>query len=254
VIAVFDLTNSFLSVGFFERGEWLCRQTIGRSEGRSADEYVLLIRLMLDQGGLGSAEWEGAILSSSVPSETERVEAACLALTGRKPLRLGPGVKSGIKLRMDAPGELGSDLVAQAVSAHARVEGNLVILDEDDITTLSAVTAAGEFRGGLVLPGPQLSLRALRGRAAQLQEISLRPTSLFIGKNNGEAISSGIMNGYAASLRFLVAGMRAELGGEASLVRSGRSPLPPDIEGLSAALYDQWLCLDGLVRIFEANK
>lgn len=254
-----DLRNGSLALGLREGPSWLLRKRLGAGAGagaaafRSADEYALLFRsLCADAEGRPLAP-SMAILSSVLPALTPVIRMACLKAFGIEPLLLGPGVKTGLKIRTDLPGELGTDLVCMAVAALDRAKADCIVVNLGRILTLSAVSASGDFLGAAIAPGPASALDCLRAEAAQIPGILLERPKRVIGKNSPAALCSGILFGWEGLLDRLVERIAAEAGWEAVLVGTGEDELPMLVPARGFAFYDSWLALEGLSLIAERN-
>ncbi len=248
-----DVRNSGITAGFRDGGAWSAVVRLGAD--RSADELGLLLELAARRAGFGAElGLEEAWISSVVPAMTSRASTAVATAFGVEARVVGPGTKTGIKIRTDAPSELGSDIVCSAVAARAAVPGAVVVVDFGSAIALSAVNERGELLGVSIAPGLETAARALHESAAQLPEVGLESSSRAIGKNTVQAVRSGIVLGYGHLVRGLAADMASEMGEPATIIGSGdeagRALLA--MTGSRAAFY-RYLALDGLALIAERN-
>lgn len=254
-----DLRNGSLSFGVRDalaagpEGPWLLRRRLGTGGGRSADEYGQLFRALCVDGESRPVKPEAAILSSVAPHLTPVVCAACARAFGLDPLIVGPGVKTGLKIRTDQPSELGTDLVAMAVAALDLVKADCIVVNLGRILTISAVSGSGEFLGAAIAPGPLAALDSLRSESALLPLAPLEKPRRAIGKNSPSALSAGIMLGLEGLLDRLVERMAQEAGWKAVLVGTGEEEQPILEPTGGFRVYDPWLSLDGLSLIHAAT-
>lgn len=205
---------------------WLAIRRFGATTFRSSDEYAMLLRQMLFELGLypemGSIQGQGPALpggvaswnvwiSSVVPAMTPTICAATFDVFGVEPRLVGPGTKTGIKIRTDLPGEVGSDLVCAAVAGRKRVKGPFLVVDFGVAIALSAVNAAGEFLGAAFAPGVETQAESLRQQAAQLYEVRLDFPDHAIGRCTAESTRAGILLGTVGMVRELIRSMKSEL-------------------------------------------
>jgi type III pantothenate kinase len=194
------------------------------------------------------------VVASVVPPLTAQVTETLHAMLDRDPLLVAPGIKTGLRLRMDYPQEVGADRIANAVAAQARHGGPTVVVDFGTATTLDIVTAVGDYLGGIITPGPQLGADALSARAARLPRVDLAVPSKVIGRNTIDSVRSGVVYGHAAMIDGLVRRVEQELGQEVRIVVTGGtapliSPLMSRVDGI-----DLDLTLEGLRLIYERNR
>ena len=235
MLLALDARTRAISVGFFEReagglpgkGRWLLRRRLGAMPGRSADEYALLLRAFADEAGQGLASTAGvdaAWMSSMAPAIGRELARAIGSAFGIGCAIVGPGVKTGVKVRTDLPSEVGSDLVCAAAAAKELIGGPCVIVDFDAAIAFSAVGRAGDFLGAAIAPGLGTAADSLReaavllpevsiqmGGAIQIDGASLQEGRLAIGKNTAQSIRAGIGIGYAGLVERIVRAQREEL-------------------------------------------
>lgn len=200
-----DLSNSGITLAAFrDNGDLIFRSDISADKSRSEDEYFILLKNIFSLYDVNKDSAEGAIISSVVPPLTSAFRNAVGRLLGCKPLLVGPGVKTGLDIKIDHHSELGSDLVANTVAASAVYKTPFVIIDLDTATTFTAVNRNGELCGVIILPGIRPSIDALSSSAAELPYISIETPKALLGTNTVDSMNSGIVYGTASMLDGLI--------------------------------------------------
>lgn len=226
---------------------------IATSAERTSDELALLVQEFLGFHGFSFDEdVDGVALCSSVPSITAAVREMTARYFGFQAIVVEPGVKTGMPILYDNPKEVGADRIADAVGAFDLFGGPTIVVDFGTATTLEAISAKGEYLGGAILPGIEISLDALFGRAAALRRVELVEPRSVIGKNTVESIQSGAVYGFAAQVDGIATRILAEIG-EATVVATGG--LAGLIAPFSSTIqfHEPWLTLHGLRLIHEKN-
>lgn len=242
VFAVFD--------GEQVKGEWRS----STAADRTADEYGVWLTLLLGTAGLKPADISAAIVASVVPANVFTLKTLCRRYFGCEPLVVGePEVKLGLKVLLDRPEEVGADRLVNAVAAHARYKGPLIVIDFGTATTFDVVAENGDYLGGAIAPGINLSLEALHMAAAKLPRIAVgRPRSV-VGKSTVPAMQSGVYWGYVGLIEGLVRRISEEIGTTATVVATGGlAPLFMEATDVIHHL-DQDLTLRGLLEIHRRN-
>jgi len=248
-----DIGNTNIVLGLWCQGTWCAHWRMRTVRDQMADEYAMLIKALLRDKGYEPSEVKRIVLASVVPPLTPVFLDLFHRYFAREPLVVGPGVRSGLRIRIDNPVELGADLVANAVAAYTRFRCACIVVDFGTATTFSAVSAEGDFVGVAIAPGLGVAAEALSSRTAQLPRVSLGPPPAAIGKNTVHSMQSGLVFGYIGLLEGLIGRIRAELGGEARVIATGglSSVLAPLTDQIEAV--DPWLTLEGLRLISERN-
>lgn len=253
VLAV-DIGNSNIVLGCFENGRIIFVERLATNQNSTALEYAVIIKTVLELNNIDSHNFEGSIISSVVPSVTHTIKDAVLRLTGKNAMVVGPGMKTGLKIMLDNPAQLGSDRVADAVAAINYYPCPLIIIDMGTATTISVIDKDKNFLGGMIIPGLRVSLDSLTNRTSQLPKISLDPPKKIIGSNTVECMKSGIIYSNASSIDGVIKRIEGELGEKCSVISTG---------GLAQAIIpfcerditiDDRLLLKGLMIIYNKNK
>lgn len=229
---------------------------------KTEDQYSVEMKNILQLYGIDLAAIDGGIISSVVPPLSNTLKAAVSKIIHRPPLVVGPGVKTGLNILMDNPAQLGSDLVVNAVAALAQYKPPLIVIDMGTATTISVVDAKGNYIGGCIYPGVNISLAALSSRTAQLPGISLERPRHAIGKNTIDCMRSGVIYGSAAMVDGMIDRFEQELEQSAP---AGMAPPATTIAtgGISQfivphcrkkVVYDADLLLKGLYLIYKKNQ
>lgn len=253
MIIVFDIGNTNITFGAFEGKELLFTSRMKTEPGRMEDQYAVEIKHILSLYGVGR-EYEGGVICSVVPALTDVLSRAVKQSFGITPLVVGPGIRTGLNIRIDNPTQLGADFVASAVAVQAETDQPAIIFDLGTATKASVLDRSGNLVGGLIMPGVGISLDALSSRTAQLPHIDLKKPATVIGTNTVDCMRSGVVNGTAAMVDGLTEMIEAELGYPCRLYLTG---------GLSEMiascckreyLHRPNLILDGLRVLYEKNR
>ena len=226
MILTVNIGNTHITVGGYDHDTLRFCGRLHSDPAATIDEYAIRLVNLLSLHGASPDQIEGGILGSVVPALTGRVLAALQMLCPVRILTVGPGLKSGIRLRLDNPAQLGAELLCGAVAALAEGSGPLVVISADTAISLMAVNGKQELVGGVILPGPQLSLAALVQNTAQLPQIDLSapaPASV-LGKNTAACLQNGFVLGTAGMLDGLADHFCAELGPETKFYATGNLP------------------------------
>lgn len=196
MLAAIDIRNKVITVGLNEEGSWKAIRRFGALYQRTSDEYSMFFRYLIqDLAEPGGADVDSVWISSVVPSLTPLLVASAKDVFGCEPRIIGPGVKTGIKIRTDLPSELGSDLVCAAAAGRELTESAFIVVDFGVALTFSSVNRSGEFLGAAIAPGPEACAETLRHYAVQIPEVKLEFPSRSIGRSTGESVRSGILLG-----------------------------------------------------------
>jgi type III pantothenate kinase len=251
-----DIGNSHTTVGLVDAGRVAHHWRVATDERRTADEWGVLLRALLTSAGF-DGRVRGVAVCSTVPAVLHEWRQMMQDYHPDVPhVVVEPGVRTGVPVLMDNPREVGSDRIVNALAAAQLYDGPAIVVDFGTATTFDVVSGRGEYVGGAISPGIEISLEALGRRGAQLRKVELlRPRSV-IAKNTVEALQSGVLYGFASQVDGMVARMTAELRldpGEVHVVATGG--LAPVVVGECASVTDHqpWLTLLGLEIVFTRN-
>ncbi len=254
MLLTIDIGNTNITLGLFE-GDHLCSTArLSTAHGKTPDQYAVDIQQVLALHGADIHLIRDCIVSSVVPSVGSAVCAAVELLCGVAPLMLGPGVKTGLNIRIDNPAQLGADLAAGAAGALGRYPLPCIIVDMGTATTLSVLDRNGNFLGGSIAAGVRLTLQALAEGTAALPSLHPAAPKAVIGRNTVDCMQSGIVYGTAAMLDGLIDRMEEELGEPATVVATGGLAKEIIRHCKKDILYNENLLLDGLKAIYEKNR
>lgn len=253
VLAV-DIGNTNVVVGCFDKDEIRFVERLSTNRNSTSLEYAVLIKTVLELNGIPVSDFEGGIISSVVPSVTNRVKQAMEKITGTEVLVVGPGVKTGLKIKLDNPSQLGSDRVADSVAATNFYPCPLIIIDMGTATTVSVVDADKSFVGGMIMPGLMVSMEALSSKTSQLPQISLDAPKKAIGRNTVDCIRSGLIYGNAAAIDGLIGNIEQELGEKCTVISTGGLAKIVTPLCKREIIEDDKLLLKGLMIIYEKNR
>lgn len=249
-----DVGNTNISFGLFDGPSLVHHFRCESVRTRTGDEYVVLVRQLLALGGVDAGAVRAAIIASVVPVLTDLMIDLVRRGFAREPLVVGPGVRTGISILYENPHEVGADRIVNAVAAYDQVKGGAIVVDFGTATTFDCITPKGEYLGGCIAPGIQISAEALFARASKLHRVDLAPPPRAVGRNSAHSMQSGIVFGYAGLVDGLVGRLRDELGYPCVVLATGS--LAPLIAAFARTIerVDEGLTLTGLRLLYERNR
>jgi type III pantothenate kinase len=249
-----DVGNTQTHLGAFDGAELAHDWRLFTDPHATADELAATISNLLALEGLAFSSLDGAIVSTVVPQLGPEYEALTERHTGKRCLLVGPNLKTGMPILVDNPHELGADRLVNAVAAHAKAKGACVTVDFGTSTNFDVVSGAGEYLGGVIGPGVEVSLEALTARAAKLPRIDLSAPEEPIGKHTQAAIQSGFAYGFAGLVDGIDRRLAEALGEQATFIATGglAGTIAPLCETIDEV--DELLTLRGLQLIYDRNK
>lgn len=254
MILAIDIGNTNIVVGCIDREKTYFIERLSTVRTKTELEYAVDLKTVVDIYHIKRTDIEGCIISSVVPQITNAVKLAAEKVLHKEPMVLGPGVKTGLNIMMDNPGQLGADLVANAVAGIHEYPLPLAIIDMGTASTVSVVDEKKHYVGGMIFPGMGVSLDALTARASQLSGISIEAPKRIIGKNTIECMKSGVIYSNAAALDGIVDRIEEELGQKITVVATGGLARKIVPHCRREILLDEDLLLKGLLIIYEKNR
>jgi type III pantothenate kinase len=250
VLLAVDVGNTQTVFGLFDGSALTQQFRVGTDRSHTGDELAVMLRAFVDLESL-----EGIALCSSVPQLVHEYEAFAERWTGAELLALGPGVPTGVRIRYDDPREVGPDRIANAVAARERYGAPAVVVDFGTSTNFDVVSAEGDFAGGVLAPGIEVSMDALFARAARLPKVPFEAPERVISQTTTAALQSGLVYGFAGQVDAIVDRIRAELGApDAPVVATGglAELIAPHARTITTV--DPELTLQGLRLVWERNR
>ena len=254
MILAIDIGNTNIVVGCIDDEKTYFIERLSTVRTKTELEYAVDLKTVLDIYHIKKTDIEGCIISSVVPQITDIARLAAEKILKKEVMVLGPGVKTGLNIMMDNPGQLGADMVADAVAGLASYPVPFIVIDMGTATTVSVVNDKKQYIGGMILPGVGVSLDALTSRASQLSGISIDAPKHIIGKNTIECMKSGVLYSNAAALDGIVDRIEEELGQRTTVIATGGLAKKIVSHCKREIILDEDLLLKGLRVIYEKNK
>lgn len=258
MIFVLDVGNTNIVLGIYKDKQLMVEWRLSTDYKKTSDEYMIEVSQLFNYSKIDVNDVSGVIISSVVPNIMYSLEHMVRKFFNKKPLVVGPGVKTGINIKYDNPKEVGADRIVNAVAAHEMYKTSLVIIDFGTATTFCAVGKSGDYIGGTICPGIKISSDALFQRAAKLPKVELIKPETVICKNTVSSMQAGIIYGYIGQVDYIVNKIKQEMeamgeknpkvvatGGLANLIAEGSTVIDEVIP---------YLTLEGLRIIYEKNK
>ncbi len=261
MLLAFDVGNTNIVLGVFKDGKMITNWRLETDNNKSADEYGMVIAQLFQYEGLNIKEVKDVIISTVVPSVLYTLQHLSVKYFNRKPIVIGPGIKTGLVIKYDNPKQVGSDRIVNAVAAHAKYGGPLIIIDFGTATTFCAVTEKAEYIGGTIAPGLKISSAALFEKTSKLPKVELEEPGHVICRNTINSMQSGLVYGHMGMVDYIVKKMKKELleytgnpGDEVKVIATGGLAAMID-SGIDCIDHvDKMLTLEGLELIYEKNK
>ena len=260
MLLAFDVGNTNIVLGVFDDGNMITSWRLETDYNKSADEYGMIVNQLFSYEGLKVTDVKDVIISTVVPSVLYTLQHLSQKYFHRRAIVIGPGIKTGLVIKYDNPKQVGSDRIVNAVAAHAKYGGPLIIIDFGTATTFCAISAEAEYLGGTIAPGLKISSEALFEKTAKLPKVELEEPGHVICRNTINSMQSGLVYGHMGMVDYVVRKMKKELqeyegsecevkviatGGLATLIDAG-------IDCIDHV--DKMLTLEGLRLIYEKNR
>lgn len=254
MILTIDIGNSNIVIGGVQDSDIVFNARIRTDATKTSDEYCVDLKTILDVYSVEPGKIEGSIIASVVPQVLNSLQTAIKKLTGKSSLVVGPGLKTGLNILLENPGQTGADLVVADVASLREHKPPLIIVDMGTATTMSVLDKNGAHIGGCICPGVKISLDALTERTALLPGLQLDQPKKAIGHNTIDAMRSGIMMGAACMIDGMIDRMEAELGCKTTVIATGG--IAKFIVPLCKReiIYDKDLVTKGLATLYRENR
>ncbi|GAB4435081.1 MAG: type III pantothenate kinase [bacterium] len=254
MLLVIDVGNTQIASGIFYENKLTNSWRIRSEKNRTADELGIMFYNFIEHAGIKVSDIKGIAISNVVPPLTITLSRMCKKYFNKEPFFIGPGIKTGMPILYDNPREVGADRIVNAVAAYNKYKKPLVIVDFGTATTFDCVSKKGEYLGGVIIPGIEISLEALAERTAKLPKIELVKTEKVIGKNTVSAIQSGIIYGYAGMVDAICEKIKEEMNdrGLRFLATGGLATIIAK-ETTYIEAVEEHLTLEGLKLLYEMN-
>ena len=254
MLLAIDIGNTNVTLGGYNGDVLSFTARLSTNADKTGDQYAVEIKDILSLYGQNYEDIEDCIIASVVPAVSSSISAAVSKLCHIVPLNLGPGVKTGINIKIDNPAQLGADLVAGAVGALAEYTMPCIIIDMGTASTISVLDRNGAFLGGVIAAGVRLTLKALCENTTLLPSIHIEAPSSAIGSNTVDSMKSGLVFGTAAMLDGMLERIEDELNEPATIVATGGLSKEIIPHCKKKIIYNENLLLDGLREIYEKNN
>lgn len=255
MILVIDVGNINLTLGVYDGDELSATFRLTTKISRTSDEYGVVITQLLISRGIDVNKLEGSIISSVVPDVMHALVGALVRYTGTKPLIVGPGVKSGIRIITEDPRSIGADRIVDAVAAYEKYGGPVLVIDFGTATTYDLVTAKGEFAAGITAPGIRISSEALWKQTAKLPNVEIKKPKSILAQETISSMQAGLVYGQIGQTEYIIKKVREESGlKDLKVVATGGMGRIIADETKAIDIYDSSLTLDGLKIVYYKNR
>ncbi len=254
MILTVDIGNSNIVLGGVKDDDILFEARLRTDSTKTSDEYCIDLKMILEVYQVAAEEIEGAIIASVVPQVLNSMQTAIKKLTGKTSLVVGPGLKTGLNIKIENPAQTGADLVVGSVAALREHKAPLIVIDMGTATTMVVLDETGALIGGCICPGVKISMEALTGKTALLPGLQLDQPKKAIGRNTIDCMRSGIMMGNACMLDGMIERMEAELGRKTTVIATGGIAKFVIPMCKTPMIYDKDLIVKGLAVLYRDNK
>jgi len=240
MITVIDVGNTNITIGIMDQEETVASFRLTTSQRRTSDEFAAVFYALFQTNDLDRKLVEGVVIASVVPKIMHSLRNAIYKFFGLEPVIIGPGIKTGIQVKLENPKEVGADRIVDLVAGHYLYGGPVIIIDFGTATTFDYVNAAGDFEFGLIAPGIETSAQALWSKAAKLPVIEIKKPPSIRCKNTVTSMQGGLVFGYIGQTEYIINKIKSETGENAKVIATG---------GLGRIIYEQTDAID----IFDPN-
>src|SRR5882762_7375672 len=249
-----DVGNTNVTMALFDGERLAADWRVTSHRERTADEMAVELRELFSLRGFELSVVSGVVVSSVVPNLNPALIEASRRYLNCEPVMVGPGVKTSVRIRYDNPKDVGADRIANALAAYTKYGGPVIVIDFGTAVTYDAISADGDYLGGAIAPGVEISLNALVSHTAMLRRVEPVAPDSVIGRNTVASIQSGLVWGFVAQVEGMVQRMVTELGGSAKVIATGGQAAL--VAGLTTVIesIDPLLTLEGLRLIYVQNS
>jgi type III pantothenate kinase len=254
MLLTLDIGNTNICIGVFQGKKLIHHWKIRTTNHSTHDENAVMLLNLLSRTRLKTEDIKEIIVSSVVPPLTPVFQMACRDLFNRRPLIVGPGLKTGMPILYENPQEVGADRIVAAVAAFERYGGPCLVVDFGIATTFDAVSKRGEYLGGAIAPGIQIAAEALASKTAKLPHVEVKKPKICIGRTTVDSMQAGLYFGYIGLVTNIIKAMKKELGNESRVVSTGGWGIQIHDEIDEISDYEPYLVMEGLRILFERNR
>lgn len=253
-LLVIDVSNTNIVCGLFEGSSIVYTFSLTTGQERTADEFGVVILEMLRLHATGVSNIDGVVIASVVPKVMYALSRCCEQYLGRKPLVVGPGTKTGLKIVTENPREIGANRIVNSVAAFDKYKGPVLVIDFGTATTYDLVSSKGEFLAGITAPGMGIAARALWEETAKLPEIEIRKPSSILAQETVSSMQAGLVYGQIGQTEYIIEQVKKETGfRDLKVVATGELGRSICEEAVGVDTFDEHLTLDGLRIIYDKN-
>ena len=254
MLLVIDIGNTNITVGIYNKDDLIGTYRLTTKMERTSDEFGFMLVSFLNTASITPEDIDDIIISSVVPKINYSFTSAIIKYLHKEPIIIGPGIKTGIDIRIDTPSSLGADRLVDAAGAYYTYGGPCIVIDFGTATTYDVVTEKGEFIGGATAPGLGISANALSSQAAKLPEVEIQKPEKIIAKNTIKSMQAGTVYGYIGQTEYIIKKIKEEYGKDLKVISTGGLGRVISNETNEIDIYDADLTFKGLKLIYDRNK
>ncbi len=253
MLLTIDIGNTNIAIGIFKNKDLIHHWRLSTNKLKTSYEYGIDFCNLFFYSNILKENIKGIIISSVVPSLQDEIEKMCKTFFNIAPIIVGPGIKTGLSIKIENPKELGADRVVNAVAAYTKFKKSCIVVDFGTATTFDYISENGEYEGGLISPGIFISLNALAEKTSKLPFVDIHKPSKVVATNTVEAIQSGIFYGYIGLVKEIITRIKQEKNSQSLVIATGGISTLISKEIKEIDIVDPYLTLDGLRIIYEKN-
>ncbi len=251
MLLVADIGNTNITIGIYDNDTLMANYRLTTWFKRTSDEYGFMIINFLHNSNVSADDIDDVIVASVVPKIMHSFSNSIRKYINKEPIIVGPGIKTGISIKIDNPREVGADRIVDAVGAYYTYGGNILVIDFGTATTFEYVNNAGEYCGGSIVPGIEISVQALSSNTAKLPEIEIKPTQSVLATNTISGMQSGIFYGYLGLTEFMIDKFKQEINQDIKVIATGGLGRIIAENTQKIDVYDPDLTFKGLKLIYD---